>query len=83
MDRAEQMAVNKQAWMQSDRVRQRASIDGKARSRPRHLIGYQLPYESDVIGRQECGYARWEGRVTFYVNQIGWAVRIRTQNDKN
>lgn len=35
-----QLAINTQAWMQSDCARQRANEDGKTRLRPCYLFSY-------------------------------------------
>lgn len=75
MNRVKQIATNTHSWMQSGYVGQLARKDGKNRSGPRYLIGYQPPADSAVIGWQECKYSGW-GHTKICDNQSGCVVRI-------
>lgn len=69
VDRAGQTAINTQARTHLNLVRQRAGAERKTRLRPRYLTGYKLPADSDVIKRQKCEYANWEGHTVGPSNQ--------------
>lgn len=40
-------------------------------------------WHSEVIRKQECEYANWEGPIVSWALQSGWMVRIRQENDIN